>query len=265
MLSLASRVHQLKRTLRYLRGYVDFDTSNTVTRRTDFSQCERPVLLLYGFMSTRRVFDILEHRLRRDGFGVWSINLGGMMEAFNTRGIDSLAERVRDKIDRLYERFPTMGPLSIVGHSKGGLIGAYYVKRLGGDRRVKSLVTMGTPFNGSPSAYFGILSHGLVSRSIWQMTPMSPFIRRLAMGAFPAEVQLTSIYSKGDRVNPFPTCILEATPGVDNVRNVEVADVAHRRFVTNRTVYHVVRRSLFTAYGLPVPEEPRSRRVVSLR
>ena len=54
-----------------------------MVRRTDFTDCPRPVLLLYGFMSTRRTFEVLEHRLRRDHYCVWSINLGGLFDAFN--------------------------------------------------------------------------------------------------------------------------------------------------------------------------------------
>ena len=256
MKSLSTRMRQLKRSLRYLKGYVEFDRNgNHVVRRTDFTNAARPVLLLYGFMSTRRVLEVVEHRLRRDGFSVWSINLGGLMNAFNTRGIDESAELVRDKVERMYERFPSMGPLSIVGHSKGGLIASYYVKRLGGEKRVNNVVTLGTPFNGSSSAYWGILSHGLVSRSIWQMTPMSPFIRRLKMGPFPEGVKVTSVYSKDDRVNSFPSCFLENPEEQSGIANVELRGVTHREFVTNRSVYQVVRKELFSGYGLEAPAE----------
>lgn len=256
---------KFRRAVAYLRGYVDFDRhGNDVVRRTDFGNCPRPVLLLYGFMSTRRTFEVLEHRLRRDGYCVWSINLGGLFDAFNTQGIDVLAEKVRDKVERLYARYPSMGPLSIIGHSKGGLIGRYYVKRLGGDKRVKNLITLGTPHNGSPTAYFGIVTHGLLSRSIWQMTPMSPFIRRLKMGAFPRSTRFVSIYSKSDRVNPFPACILEDN-GHHNLMNIEVADITHREFVTRRVVYQVIRRELALGHGIPLPKEEGVRRLVPIR
>jgi triacylglycerol lipase len=260
------KLRQLRRTVGYIKGYFDFDRSgNTIVRRTDFTDCQRPVLLLYGFMSTRRSFEILEHRLRRDRFCVWSINLGGWKEAFNTNAIDVVAEHVAEKVDRLYQRFPSMGPLSIVGHSKGGLIGTYYVKRLGGDRRVTNLITLASPHNGSPSAYFGIAAYGLISRSIWQLTPMSPFLRRLKSGAFPRSVRLTSVFSKGDRVNPFPSCLVENPGDEPHLKNVEVEGVVHRDFVTNRTVYQVIRRELFTGYGLAVPDEPRPKRLIPLR
>jgi triacylglycerol lipase len=260
MLSLKTRIRQLARSAQYLKGYLDFDRhGNAVKRRTDFTDCPRPVLLLYGFMSTRRVFEVLEHRLRRDGFCVWSINLGGLMDAFNTRGIDDLAELVQNKVERLYQRFPSMGPMSIIGHSKGGLIGTYYVKRLGGEARVKNLITLGTPHNGSPTAYLGIVTHGLVSRSIWQLTPMSPFIKRLKLGAFPREARLTSVASADDQVNPFPSCLLDNPSGHPHLKNVEVAGIGHRDFVTRRAVYQVIRRELFEGYGLPLPDERRPR------
>ncbi len=245
---------KLKRQLADVKGYFDFDRrGNEIVRRTDFANCPRPVLLLYGFMATRRTFEVLERRLRRDNFCVWSINLGGLFDAFNTRGIDESAEKVRDKVERLYARYPSMGPLSIIGHSKGGLIGRYYVKRLGGDKRVKNLITLGCPHQGTPTAYIGIVTTGAFSKSVWQMTPMSPFIRRLKMGAFPRHVRFVSIYSKQDKVNPFPCCILE-DQGTKNLFNVEVSGVTHREFVLKRSVYEVIRRELALGYGDPVPE-----------
>jgi triacylglycerol lipase len=253
---LTLQYRKLKRTVSYLRGYLEFDRhGNNIVRRTDFTACPRPVLLLYGFMSTRRTFEVLEHRLRRDHYCVWSINLGGLFDAFNTLGIDVLAEKVREKVERLYARFPNMGPMSIIGHSMGGLIGRYYVKRLGGDRRVKNLITLGTPHNGSPTAYLGILTHGLISRSVWQMTPMSPF---------PRSVRFSSFFSKSDRVNPFPACILEGD-GASNLYNIEVAGISHREFVTRRVVYQVIRRELALGYGDPIPVEEGRSKLVPLK
>lgn len=265
MASVGMRLRQLRRTASYLAGYFALDRAgNTVVRRTDFTNCRRPVLLLYGFMSTRRTFEVLEHRLRRDQFCVWSINLGGWQDAFNTNAIDDSAEHVAEKVDRLYLRYPEMGPLAIIGHSKGGLIGAHYVKRLGGDRRVRALITLGTPWQGSPSAYLGIAAMGLISRSIWQLRPGSAFLERLAEGPFPASVRVLSIASRADRVNPWPSCVVPNPFDEDHLRTVEVPDVVHRDFVTRRAVYQLVRQELFDLHGLPVPAEPRPARLKPL-
>jgi triacylglycerol lipase len=241
---------QLQRKLSLLRGYVEtIRSSNQIVRRSNFTDCKHPVLLLYGFMGTRRVFNVFESRLRRDGYCVWSINLGGLFDVFNTRGIDESAALVREKVERLYERYQ-LGPLSIIGHSKGGLIGRYYVKRLGGHQRVRNLITLGTPHHGTPTAYLGVLTMGFVAKSVWQMTPMSPFIRSLKIGAFPRTTRFVSIYSKADRASPFPCAILE-TRHLPNLFNVEVPDVGHSDFLLKRQVYEIVRREL--ALGLTDP------------
>src|ERR1700737_371897 len=241
------QLRRLKRQVEELKGYLAFDRNgNAIVRQTDFSNCPRPGLLLHGFLGTRRVLDVFERRLRRDGFCVWSIHLGGLFDAYNTRGIEECAEKVREKVERLYSRYQ-LGPLSIIGHSKGGLIGRYYVKRLGGDRRVRNLITLGTPHNGTPTAYFGCATIGLLARSVWQMTPMSPFIRRLKIGAFPRNVRFVSIYSKLDRASPFPCCILEDNQA-GNLFNIEVPGVTHREFVYRRAVYELVRQQLEQGY-----------------
>lgn len=260
---LVLKYRQLKRSVQDLKGYLDLDRrGNEIVRRTDFTRCPKPVLLIYGFFGTRRSFEVLEHRLRKDGYGVFSINLGGLFDAFNTFSIDQCAEKIRDKVERLYSRYD-LGPLSIIGHSKGGLIGRYYVKRLGGDRRVQNLITLGTPHNGSPTAYVGVATLGLVARSVWQMTPMSPFIRRLKIGAFPRHVRFTSIYSKQDAAAPFPTCILE-DDGNGNIFNVEVPGISHRDFLWRRPVYNVIRKELAAGFGERVDEPRRDNTAVPL-
>jgi triacylglycerol lipase len=234
---------RLRRKVRYLRGYFDFDvTGNRVRRRTDFQDCPRPVLLLYGLLSTRRSCEVLERRLRHDGYGVFSIDLGGLAGAFNTRGIDESAELVRDKVERLYARYP-LGPLSIIGHSKGGLIGRYYIERLGGDARVRTLVTLATPHLGTPSAYLGCAAFGLFAPSVWQMTPKCTFLRRLNMGPWPEDVRLVSVYSRADACTPFPSGRLPL-PEARNVENVELPGLRHRDFLVAASAYAVVRRAL---------------------
>jgi triacylglycerol esterase/lipase EstA (alpha/beta hydrolase family) len=208
-----------------------------VEKRTDFSRCPRPVLLLHGFLSSRRTFDILERRLRRDGYGVFSLDLGGLGGALNTRGIDDLADLVRAKIERIYGRNPGLGPLTVVGHSKGGLVAAYYVKKLGGWHRARAVVTLGTPHHGTPLAYLG-LPLGLVSRSVWQMRPGSEFLERLHEGAWPAQVRLTSLWSRRDAWSPYPSGVVE-THGLPHLGNVEVRG-DHRAFLTSKRIYEVV-------------------------
>lgn len=227
---------------------------NRVEKRTDFRNCARPVLLLHGWFSSRRTFEVLERRLRRDGYGVFSLDLGGMRGSFLGRGIDDLADLVRAKIERIYARYPGLGPLTIVGHSKGGLIATYYVKRLGGHRRTRAVVTLGTPHRGTPSAWLG-LPFAPLTRSLVQMIPGSRFLARLHDGPWPAQVRLVSIWSREDGASPYPTCVID-THGLPHLVNVEVS-ADHRGFLTRKRVYEVLRRELLAAEAAaPVVKGP---------
>jgi hypothetical protein len=242
----AARV--VRRSLHEVLAYLDLQLAgaNEVARHTDFTRCPRPVLLLPGFLGTRRALEVMERRLRRDGYCVFSLNLGGLLGTFNTRPIEELALHVREKVERLYTRYD-MGPLAIIGHSKGGLIGRYYIKRLGGHQRACALITLGTPHNGSSTAMLGTLLAGLWAPSVRQMTPMSRFIRRLKEGPFPDNVRFVSVYSKGDRVSSFPSGILE-TDGRPNMLNVDVNGIGHHQFLVKKRVYDVVRHHLQLAF-----------------
>jgi triacylglycerol esterase/lipase EstA (alpha/beta hydrolase family) len=245
MSKLLSGLHEVRRQLRYLAGYLDVVKSAPVPRLTDFGRCQKPVLLLHGFFATRRTLEVLERRLRRDGYCVFSLNLGGLARTLNTRGIDDSAEYVRAKVERIYERNPELGPLTIIGHSKGGLIAAWYVKKLGGWRRTRTVITLGTPHHGTRAAY-AALPMGLLARSLWQMAPTSSFLRELQRGSWPPGVRLVSLYSREDKVSRYPSPLLE-TFGVPYLRNVEVQARGHREFLYKRRVYDVLLAELRAA------------------
>ena len=228
-------------TLTYLRLAL---AGNKIERLTDFTSCQHPVLLLYWFGATRSGFSILERRLRKDGFCVFSLNLGGIFDTFNTRCIEELSQLVHDKVEKLCERYH-LNKISIIGHSKGGLIGRYYVKRLGGARRVRAIITMGTPHNGNPWALLGLFSPlALLSKSVWQMYPMSPFIRRLKKGPWPKQVRLVSLYSKEDRICFYKSAMLDIPEGAPNIKNIEMPGMTHSDYIIRKAAYLVIKREL---------------------
>lgn len=221
-----------------VRSYAEYLMSlNRVPQLTDFSRSRHPVLLIHGFAAARRVLQILEHRLRNDGYDVFSFKLGGVLDTFNTGGLESAARLVAGKIERLSARYD-LPKIDVVAHSAGGIIARHWVKRLEGHRYVRTIVTLGTPHNGTPFAYLGVALGGAVSRSVWQLTPMSGFIRRLKKGPFPVQTRIVSIYSTADRLCPHPGCVLE-TDG-PNIKNIELSDYSHTDFLTRKDIYELV-------------------------
>lgn len=224
-----------------------------VERLTDLSRCPRPVLLLPGALSDPRALGVLERRLRRDGFGPFSLDLGGPRGALG-RGIDDLADLVRAKVERIYARNPGLGPLAIVGHGRGGLVAAYFAKKLGGWRRARAIVALGTPFRGAPLGWLGLPVAPFVPALV-QAAPGSPFLTRLHDGPWPAQVRLSSVWSRRDGAAPYPACVVD-THGLWQLANVEV-DAGHGALLTGRRAYAAIRAELRAAEArAPVARGP---------
>ena len=183
--------------LQYLRGLA---RGNRVRRQASFEKASTdspPVLLIHGFLGTRGSMYLLERRLVEDGFVVVSFNIGTL----NVRDIRRSAFMIHRKIERVLAQTPWQ-KIDIVGHSMGGLIGLYYVKKLGGHTRVRKLVMMGTPIHGTWSALAGVVTLGLWSTSSWQLLPRSRFLDELAQGPMPPDVEIHSLSAARDWVVP---------------------------------------------------------------
>jgi pimeloyl-ACP methyl ester carboxylesterase len=186
--------------LSYLRHLA---RGNRIRRRTTFERLDNdspPVLLLHGFLGTRGSMFPLERRLAAEGFTVISFNLG----ALNSRDIRASAFLIHRKIESILQQ-TSLDRIDIVGHSMGGLIGLYYIKKLGGHARVRRLIMMGTPVTGTWAALAGVATLGLWSKSSWQLLPRSRFLDELSQGPIPPGVEVYTLAAARDWVCPLKT------------------------------------------------------------
>ena len=115
---------------------------------SDPAAASTPILLVHGMLDNRAIFTVLARRLRATGFNqVVTLNYSP-----TTNDIRSAAENLAGQVEGIvartgYER------IHVIGHSLGGLIARYYVQRLGGDARVHTLVTLGSPHHGTLAAH----------------------------------------------------------------------------------------------------------------
>lgn len=218
-------------------------TGNRIDRKTRCLPGDEPVLLLQGFVHTRGTLDVLEGRLRRDGYPVFSLNLGGFLNIYNTRPIEDLAALVGSKADKLAARHG-FERLSIIAHSMGGLVSRYYIQMLGGEERVKTLITLGSPHHGTPTALVAAVPPlSLITRCGHQMLPGSSLIRTLDTHPLPPAVKVVSIYSRSDVVCPYRYSVLEPGEG-GHVRNLCVEGIGHTSLLHSERVYRLIRREL---------------------
>lgn len=220
--------------------------ADRVQRRDDFGSRET-VLLLHGFFQTRNLWDVMEDRLRFDGFSVMSFNLGGLFYRYNTHPVRRTAELVAEKVERLASKHG-FERVHVVGHSKGGLIARAYVQQFGGDRRVRSVVTLGTPHHGTPTAAVavGLMGFGALPSSARDLLPRSEMIQGLGRDRFPAHIPMTSVYSTTDLVCPYWCSVLRPR-GDAALHNVAVQGVGHSELAWDPGVYRHVRAALDAA------------------
>ncbi len=225
--------------------------AGTDVQRKETFESPELVLLLHGFFQTRKLWEMMEDRLRHDGFGVISFNLGGVLHRYNTHPVDVVARQVADKIDSLAAKHK-FESLHIIGHSKGGLVARRYVQHLGGDKRVKSVVTLGTPHHGTPTALVAvaIMGMGTLSSSAGDLLPRSQLVRAINRDTFPAHVPLTSIYSREDLICPYQASVLRPRPGETSMSNVQVRGIGHSQLAWDPGVYRIVRQRLEHASAL---------------
>lgn len=235
------RFKRLQSKMGHLKTYFKtLSEANEIERLTDLEQSKELVLLLYGFGATRRSVSILESRLRNDGFDVISLKLGGFLDLFNTDPIDQVAHTMAEKIERLCARYP-LRKFTIIGYSKGGLIGRYYVSYLGGAKRVHTLITLATPHRGNPWALLSSLCGvGLFSKGVRQMLPASRFMRELEKKPLPSSVYAVSIFSQRDKTCPPKYSRLPKGTNGAAVHNVELPALHHCDFVIKQSAYKII-------------------------
>ena len=182
----------------------------------DVDAAETPILLIHGIVDNHSIFTVMERALRRRGFRTLSVYDYGLL----TRDIPRAAELLGEEIEKLaansgYER------VHVIGHSLGGLIARYYVQRLGGDDFVHTLVTLGTPHQGTQ------LAHAMpLLPLIRQLTPQSPVIRELSEPATGCRTRFVAFHSDIDHVVGPSRNAMVLHPDL-NARNIAVRGVGH--------------------------------------
>ncbi|MGY2085829.1 esterase/lipase family protein [Blastococcus sp. SYSU DS0539] len=203
-----------------------------------------PVLLVHGLIDNRSVFAVMRRSLRRRGFAhVCSWNYSPFLPDI-AQGATDLGRH----IERICEQ-TGHDRVRVVGHSLGGLIARYHVQRQGGDRRIDSLVTLGTPHQGS------ILAHVGPTPLVRQLRPGSPVLQELAEPAPGCRTRVTAVYSDLDQM-VLPTHSGRCDHPDLDARNVLVRGVGHMSLPIHRGVLDEVATTLAGVRDAEAPRQP---------
>jgi hypothetical protein len=191
-----------------------------------------PVVLVHGLIDNRSIFAVMRRSLRRRGFAQlcsWNYSPLSSDVARCAADLGAHIELVCEQTG--HER------VHVVGHSLGGLIARYHLQRQGGHRRIESLVTLGTPHQGS------VLAHVLPTPLIRQLRPGSPVLQELAAPTSDCRTSVTAIYSDLDQI-VLPTNSGRCEHPDLRARNVLVRGVGHMSLPIHRSVVDEVAATL---------------------
>ncbi|QDY78607.1 esterase/lipase family protein [Streptomyces qinzhouensis] len=202
----------------------------------------RPVIMLHGFVDNRSVFVLLRRSLARHGWrDLQCLNYSPL-----TCDIRAAAQLLGRHVEEVCARTGRDG-VDLVGHSLGGLIARYYSQCLGGDLRVRNVVTLGTPHSGTRVAPLAS-AHPIVR----QMRPDSPVIEELRRPAPGCRTRFISFWSELDQLmDPVETARIDH-PDLCT-ENVRVTGIGHLALPVHPAVAARIRAVLGAADGVPVP------------
>jgi uncharacterized membrane protein YdjX (TVP38/TMEM64 family)/pimeloyl-ACP methyl ester carboxylesterase len=229
--------------------------NNDIVRRASFDKDKTPVLLLYGFFSSRRAMTVLEKMLIARGHQVLTFNLGGLFGTFNTRDIIETAQFIDYKIKRQIDRHG-FKKVHIVAHSKGGMVALWWTLKQGGYQYCDKIVTMGTPFKGSRFTYLALVTPlGFLWRDVWQMRPRSSFLKSLHGADIPESLHVFCLHSRRDRVARGTQGLFKPKnpKSAARVTSIPMDQISHFEFLYRRDVGDTITALLNDCGGSSVP------------
>jgi pimeloyl-ACP methyl ester carboxylesterase len=182
---------------------------------------DQPVLLIPGIYEKWQFLKPIAEDLSQAGHPVHVVEPLG----YNRGTVARMAELVS-----AYLAAADLKNVTIVAHSKGGLIGKYAMTMPGAAGRIARMVAINTPFSGSVYARFFLVP------SIRAFSPSNSALRSLAV-ELSVNHRITSVYSTFDPHIPGGSEL----PGAENI---ELDLMGHFRIIGDSKVLEVIRSVL---------------------
>jgi len=204
-----------------------------------------PIVLLHGWFHNRSAFVVMRRALRRFGFR----NVSTMNYNVIGNDIPELARQLAEHVDDvLAEAGATK--VHLVGHSLGGIVARYFVLKLGGDQKVHSCITLGSPHKGT---YAALVGRG---KALRQLRPNAPLIRTLTRASRETDVRFVCYYSNLDGL-VLPPGNARLTDPKLRARNILVKDLGHLSLLVSRPLIRSIGEILSTLGDAGHPDQQR--------
>jgi triacylglycerol esterase/lipase EstA (alpha/beta hydrolase family) len=201
----------------------------------------RPVLLVHGLGGTKSSWSVLAQTLSTRGLTVDAMSYAPLGPS-----VAQLADRLVAKVQTILSRTGA-DKVHLVGHSLGGVVIAQAIADGGLDGLVDTVVTLGSPFGGSPWA--GLVPFVEIVRAL---RPGSKLLQRLASAPAPSGVRWLAVTAGLDIIVPG----VRSVPSHAQVETITVDGVGHLGMLRNRRVIGCVTAALSADESAAVADPP---------
>ncbi|WP_330633346.1 DUF7379 domain-containing protein [Halocatena halophila] len=185
-----------------------------------------PILMVHGFLDSGETpwWDLTTHRLKEIGYDqeqLYVLSLGALATTFDSPEV--YAEEVTTTLESISASHDSA--VDIIAHSMGGLDSRWAIEKMGAHEYVDSLITLGTPHQGTYIAYLAYITPG--GRT---MVPNSEFLQELNDGQLAEDVEYTAIWSNFDALitpDEFATLPDAESNSVSTAQNVFIPYKGH--------------------------------------
>jgi triacylglycerol esterase/lipase EstA (alpha/beta hydrolase family) len=176
--------------------------------------------LVLGYLNNSIILIYFGNYLKRANLGsIYTINLKNPF-----RSIEEYSKKVKERIDELFKE--GIKEVDLVGHSMGGLVCLYFALKCEYKVKLKKIVCIGTPFEGTKTAFYGF------GKCAKQMRYHSLFVKKLKRDILEDKrFKIYCVATKLDQiVIPFDSAILEKK------ENLVINDLGHASLIFSKRV-----------------------------
>lgn len=185
---------------------------------------EVPILFVHGLFHNPSTFAWIKQKLALRGFKHFS----DMDLLTLSHTIPELAQQTLERVEEMLEEFQ-VPQVDIIAHSMGGIVSRYMLQKLGGDGKVRTLITLGTPHQGTKiTKYFNI-------KRVQTLSPDSQVIQDLNGCPLPQRTRVV-VVSGGMDVLMWPRDCVRW----EGVRNIHLPGVGHAGLLFSRRVLQII-------------------------
>ncbi len=187
-----------------------------------------PILLVHGYLHNQISWLWFARQLRKHmNIGpIYTLNLSPPLAS-----IEQLANCVQAKVEEIETTLGTKNVI-LIGHSMGGLVCSHFAEHLATPDTVKSVITIGTPFQGTRTAVLGF------GENANEMMPHTAYVSELKQRIEKSSVPYYTILSKMDNlIIPWQSALLDTAT---EERRLILADQGHLQLLLSSRVIQQV-------------------------